>query len=508
MEIRGLTPIDTLYEFAGYSIGYRLSEYIIWNWYFPTILIGAALLRLFYMGYRKQSFADLVIYPLYVIFIAFLVWPIEVKVTAPGGTATHAEEGIVWDPGLESAWKQVTNERAETIRAPRILAVVHSITDNLVRHVVYDMEPQFMVAAFVWQRVAAINEKARILEPGLHEDFHDYLEYCYWPGMSTIGGAGWWNVPLLEPDEFLNVYKDEVKYRVIRREAYPEWMGYTPSCARFHAWLLLEVQEHLDTEPFHRQALEAYRVAAQREKNQRFAGERYREFYLRRMLYNEAFVSSDRNEVATVRTALPEFHMLQDRYWGTGNTEMFLNPGNAFNGTASFFPGAIGSMMEWWSLEAIGPTTYYKVSKLSPYIYGLVTAILLMGFPIAALLALWPGFWMAIVHFMRVFLSIKLWPIFWAFLSRMNIERGQFDPSDPSGFQGTFGQSEMFAALAGMYLLVPVISWLLISLAWQVGNIGLGALVGPGNTGSGQAVLLGSHAARSAVSGGIDAVSR
>lgn len=55
MEIQGLTPVDTLYEFTGLSLGHRISEYLIWNGYFVGFVVAAALLRLYYVGARRGS---------------------------------------------------------------------------------------------------------------------------------------------------------------------------------------------------------------------------------------------------------------------------------------------------------------------------------------------------------------------------------------------------------------------------------------------------------------------
>src|SRR6185295_12520160 len=127
-------------------------------------------------------------------------------------------------------------------------------------------------------------------------------------------------------------------------------------------------------------------------------------------------------EVAMVRRALPEYHWYRNEF--KANSE-------GLGGVISAIVNAISGLMEWWTQQALGPSTYYRISVLAPYIYGLITAVLLMVFPIAGLMAFWPRGYMALIHFLKVFLSVKLWPVFWAFLSRMNIDRAKFGPSDP-----------------------------------------------------------------------------
>jgi hypothetical protein len=132
----------------------------------------------------------------------------------------------------------------------------------------------------------------------------------------------------------------------------------------------------------------------------------------------------------------------------------------------------------------MGPATYYRVSALGPYVYGLLLAILVIVFPLAGLLSIWPQWWTAIVNFMKLFLSIKLWPIFWAFLSGMMSYKEAFTPEDPEGFQGTFGSEGMLPALAVMYLIVPVFSFMITSIAQHAGGALLGSLIGQGQEAS------------------------
>lgn len=49
----------------------------------------------------------------------------------------------------------------------------------------------------------------------------------------------------------------------------------------------------------------------------------------------------------------------------------------------------------------------------APYAYGFALMLLLAGFPIAAVWGLLPGGWLALWNWGKVFLSVKLWPLFW-----------------------------------------------------------------------------------------------
>ena len=54
----------------------------------------------------------------------------------------------------------------------------------------------------------------------------------------------------------------------------------------------------------------------------------------------------------------------------------------------------------------------------------------------------------------------------------------------PEGFQGTFGSEGMLPALAVMYLIVPVFSFMITSIAQHAGGAMLGSLIGQGQEAS------------------------
>jgi hypothetical protein len=484
MELHGSTPVDTLYEFAGYAIGNRLSQVVLWTGVLPTLLIGAALLRLLYLGYQKESFFDLVAYPLYVLFITFLVWPVDVALTpqGPWGSTPLVSATNPSVPGASNDSPAV-DPRTGSLKVPRVLAVVHTLTDLIVGQAVFDMEPNFKEAAFAWQRVAAVNEECRIFDVDLRDRFYDYFEYCYKPAIASGESPGWSNLPLLEAPSTLRAYETLDLTTIGGNTLLYELQI---PCTQARSGLLEDVQKHVQVDAFHRASLQANTLLAAKDGA---SPAQVSDFYLRRVLYNEAFSEPGRNEVAMVRRALPEYRWFKDEF--KADTE-------GLGLIASSVVNAVSSLLEWWTQKALGPSTYYRISVLAPYLYGLITAVLLMVFPIAGLMAFWPRGYQALVHFLKVFLSVKLWPLFWAFLSRMNVDRAQFDPSDPGGFQGTFGQSEMFTSLAAMYLLVPVLSFMIVGIMSHCAQISMGSLVGAGATGTGTAAAAASQIARAA----------
>ena len=197
------------------------------------------------------------------------------------------------------------------------------------------------------------------------------------------------------------------------------------------------------------------------------------------------------SSIATMREALPDYHLLNggllDMKYITSETAdhgLVASLKNSITKLPHALAAIASALSEGFSQKAMGPATYYRVSALGPYMYGLLLAFLIISFPLAGLLAFWPQWWTSIVNFMKLFVSVKLWPIFWAYLSGMMSYREAFNAEDPEGFQGTFGSEGMLPALALMYLVVPVFSFMITSIAQHAGGAMLGALLGQGQEAS------------------------
>lgn len=474
MEIQGLTPIDLVYEFLGHSVGLRLSTYLIWQGYFVVFVLGAAFLRLYYQGSREGSYTELGVYPVYVLFVFFLLWPIPVALTAP--RTMDRTQGANDSAGVMQS--------AESVNVPRILAYVTALTDALQQYLIRDFKGMVGNTMHEWSRIAALNEKTRFMGWDVRNDVRRYVQYCYWPAMAQDGhpeGDPWTLVPLadLAVDNWLLA-----RYQEINLQSPKSSTVYTRgpiACLDLHSSLKASIAGELKTAKFHQQSLAAF-SAVNVDPAQAL------QFYRRRILYNEIFVVGGL-EGASIRQALPAYTLTT----GTGSGELnsqymdmsVTNDSSVLGTIKNLFANlpvaaatVASTLSEWWSQKAMGPATYYRVSSLGPHIYGMVIALLFMLFPIAGLMAFWPKWWTAIVNFMKVFLSVKLWPILWAFLSAILSHRNSFDSENPSGFEPTLGSSGVLPAIASMYLVVPAMSFLIINLAHHAGGAMLGALIG------------------------------
>jgi hypothetical protein len=492
MEIQGLTPIDSLYEFMGYTISLRLGTYLLWNGYILGFLLSAALVRLYYVGSREGSFKDLAVYPLYVLFMLFLVWPIDVALTAPRSQSsdfleeTNPENGIFWDPSEGTGGGVV---RPDTLKVPRLLAYVGALASSFQKNVVSDICDDMHGAMYQWKHVAAINANARFFNRSLREDLGVYLKCCYYPALTTDPNRDpdpWKIVPFadLPIDAWLTATYQKMDLRSEETHLRDYWSDNPTTCADLHQSLNSAITAELQGATFHTKALAAYGRLAQ--KGGQASAADYARFYRRRLVYNEIFVIGQ-TTAGTLRAALPEYSVFKDgamdlKYITTDSQDKgtLRNVLAAVTKLPAALAAVASSVSEGWSQKAMGPATYYRVSALGPYIYGLLLAILVIVFPLAGLLAIWPQWWTALVNFMKLFLSIKLWPIFWAFLSGMMSYKEAFTPEDPEGFQGTFGSEGMLPALAVMYLIVPVFSFMITSIAQHAGGAMLGSLIGQG----------------------------
>jgi hypothetical protein len=465
----GFTPIDTLYEWSGLVLAERFADTLLWSRLFVGIVIAAAILRLFYISQKKQSYFDLVAYPVYLAFMLFLVSPVTVTVRPKTSVYNRLwdemnQAQVMW--GGETKSESVGRETFQ-VRVPRIIGVAHRLTDGLIRQFVGGLANDVGYTLFRWQAVVAGMKQASILDPQLSGDFHTFLRYCYWPAHAARGassdedgGAVARPLPLREPS-------DEI-YSGLDMPLSVSWRP----CTTMKEALNKRLRRHVAENEVHTQAIQAGAELGQAREVE--------ESYLTRLIYNETFGGGSGGEMARLKNAVPDYSSWDQQYMGTAKV------GTVAQG-ASGLLGMLSSFWEGSSQETLGPTLYYRLTLFAPYLYGLLQAVILMAFPIAGLWSLWPGSWMAILNFLKLWTSIKIWPVFWTFLSSFNIYRLNLPTDDPLGVEGTGGSAAMFASVAAMYVLVPVLSYMVMNLVSQAGMLTISAFTGAG-TGAGPAI--------------------
>ena len=464
----GLTPIDTLYEWTGLVLAERFADALLWNRLFVGLLIAAAILRLFYLSQKKESYFDLVAYPVYLAFMLFLVAPVTVSVRPKSAVYSRLWEEVnqtqvVW--GTETRSQSVGPDNFQ-VRVPRIIAVTHRLADGLIRQLVGGLKGDVGYTLYRWQSVVAGLKQASILDHSLSERFHTFLRYCYWPAHAARGEASEAStgqaLPLREPTTEI--------YQGLHMPIGQTWHP----CVEMRGTLAADVMMHVHGEAVHAQAVRAAQDVAGQD------GQSVVESYLTRLLYNETYGAASRGEMALLREAVPGYSSFNLEHMGTART------GTIAQGVSGLL-GGLSSIMEGASQETLGPTLYYRLTLFAPYLYGLLQAVILMAFPIAGLWSLWPGSWTAVLNFLKLWISIKIWPVFWKFLSSFNIYRVSLPPDDPLGAEGSGGSASMFASIAAMYVLVPVLSYMILNLVTQAGMLTISQFTGSG-TGAGPAI--------------------
>jgi len=202
-------------------------------------------------------------------------------------------------------------------------------------------------------------------------------------------------------------------------------------------------------------------------------------FLAQQIAFNETMVFSNvvGSEIGLVANAAPEYYMFASSQQSTSNVQ---NVGQWMKSAVSFVVKGFQSVKQWFQTHAEGPATYYKVTLYAPFIYGLVQMVLLALFPVAAIWGLWPGHWKVLLNFGKLFVSVKLWVVFWAALAAFN--QGRYDlilGNDPAR-NGAGNAVEIFPSIAAMYLLTPLLSFMIVSLATNCGALVIQGII-PGS---------------------------
>lgn len=397
-----MTPIDSIYEYAGFRLAGILHD-----------LLGGAKLPLLAglggMAYMVCLFAergspkDLGVYLFQLVLLMWLISPTEVQ----------------------------------GMRAPRFAVWLVGASDLLQKRAVERIDATFLQAPFEWERVAAMAGFARVLDPALGKELNRFLEDCARPALARSAPKG---------------------VNVLRGGSLP----YPPACEKHREVLWGRLRSHVWEHPSHRSTL----GAARRRDPARFLEfeERYLDQIARRALEEGADPAA---ETARVLAALGEYSGTDPAQSTGGMPNIFktlLVPPPLRDLSDRLVDGVISGaaqIHQAWTNRFSSRQRYYLVIVYGPHIYGLVMMLALGLFPVAGVLALWPGKWRALVHYGKVLVSVKLWPVLWAVLSSFNARRSSLEAFGPD----PRGSADVAMAVASMYLLVPVVAYLMVHLA-------------------------------------------
>ncbi len=396
-----MNGIDTIYEYAGYKLAGSISA-VFAAVGLPLIVALAGIAYAFHLMAEKGSIRPVAVHAIFLIFAAWLL----------GGTTL---------PGVHT---------------PRFAAYAGRAGDLLQKRLVRSINDHFLTEPFEWERIAARLGSARIHDPALELRLDAFLQSC---ARTALAGS--------EP----------AQPNLLREGALP----YSSACEQRRRDLLARMQAHLQTDPRHKATLDAAR--AKDPTQAAVFQERYLDEIVLRSLDEPGGPVS---EAGLVAASLGEYS-LTDPAQSTGSlpswAKTILGPVGLLFGDeiANVAVGGLAQLNQEIQNRYTARQKYYQVLALGPHLYGLSEMVLLGLFPVAGLFALAPGQWRVLIHFLKVFASVKLWPVGWAVLSTFNERRSTIEAFAPPDRGG----GNVFLAVAGMYLLIPAIAFLVVHLA-------------------------------------------
>lgn len=402
-----MTPIDTVYEYAGYKLAGTLHD-LFAGVGLPLILALAGTAWVVHRVAERGSIRELLLHFFTLVFVAWLLSPTKLQ-------------------GLPT---------------PRFAAYLGQAADVLQKRAIRRVNERFLADPFEWERVAAMASFGIILEPGLARDAAIFLEACVKPALARAAPQG------------TNVFR-------------PGTLPYGPDCEKERQRIWTRLRDHARQDRFHRATTDA---AARLDPATANA---FVELYLDRIAERAMDgPGSPTSEAALVRASLGRYGYADPAQSGAvapgfasavASALPFLfettDPTQAKAGNALISGAA--EFMQVWENQFTAKQRYYLATVYGPHVYGLALLLVIGLFPVAGLFALLPGQWKVLINYLKVFISIKLWPLGWAVLTGFNARRSTLEAFNPP----ERASADVFLVVASMYLLVPVFAFLLVHLA-------------------------------------------
>lgn len=448
MEFRGLTQVDSLYEYAGFRLAQELAD-VAWGVALPVILGLAGLAYVVHASLQKESLRDALIHVFYLMAMAWLLGTTQVSVAA-GANTIRGQLHLAERP-------------QDGIRVPRFVAYLDSGADHLQRRAIEKIDARFLNAPFEKERMAAILDAADIFDGVIKDDLCAFRLYCYRPAVAIDPRSNAELVKLypLAPGAFQ--YRGLGRTTVSDENKDKGHIRYTLDCEDARGWLEVRVNEHLE-EPVHKKAIAFVAELLTGRSYSTDVTAEYRKRVVQRAMINGPMAPGGGGESMIIRAALPSeseadraarVRVMEDR-----------GGGRAINDGLDLLVGATGRFKQTVTNSYTTKQQLYLAVLHGPYLYGIVLMIVIGLFPVVGLFALLPGRWRALVNYGKVLFSIKLWPVCWAVLSRFTARAPSFDT-----FGDGVGTGEFVTVVASMYLLTPLLCLAIVNLVTSVSSI-------------------------------------
>ncbi|GEM_PF-5178276 len=436
-----MTPIDSLYEYAGLRLAAQLMS-LSSGVGLPLILGLAGMAYVVHASLERGTMRDALIHLFYLIAMSWLLGSTEIPVRAGAATIRGRLD--------------LEEHQADSVRVPRFVAYLGSGTDLLQRRAIEGVHREFLTGPFERERLQAAVDAADVFDGALKDDLWQFSRHC-WRRAVALDRRSNAEIARLDPLTAGAFSYRDVGETTVSKENEPH-IRHPLECETARQWLEIRVDRHLSYEPFHRKVLQSLTSIVTAKQLSIPVEKQYRAAVVRRAMLGSRNASGER---LTLSLALPDQDRLDrakriraiedDRQWE------FLNIGLSWIVDATARAGQ--SMDNAYTTRQ----KLYLVVLQGPYVYGLALMIVTGLFPIVGLFALLPGRWRALVNYGKVFLSIKLWPVCWAALTRFNARASELDV-----FGDGIRSSDLLTAVASMYLVTPALCFAVVSLATSV----------------------------------------
>ncbi len=436
-----MTPVDSLYEYGGFRMAEIFSD-LAWSVGFPLILALAGLAYVVHACMERGSMRDAAVHVFYLLLVAWLLGP--TKVVVRGGPGDLRERLDLKSPTDGAA------------KAPRFIAFLGSAADYIQKKAIAKIDERFLNEPFERERLAAALDAADIFDGELKGDLRQFGRQCY--RVAVAGDKR----PSEELARLDPLAPDSFDYRAGEARVSDRLV----SCAVARGELRGRVDDHLTNHGFHgmvRGLLRDFDLLDEKRTAE------YRGAVVRRAMLGPR---EWQGESLLVAASLPSPSEVERYHRSEKMTEAadagWLNdipvPGGVSVGEVMDFVGELFFDTTSRAKQIVDnqytmkQKTYIAITQ-GPYLYGLAVMIVLGLFPVVGLAALLPGRWRALMNYGKIFLSIKLWPVCWAILSRFNARARGLDV-----FGDNIGTGDFVLVLSSMYLLTPVLCFGFVSL--------------------------------------------
>jgi hypothetical protein len=392
-EVAGITAVDSFFEYLGLESAGRLAALFDLIRLPVLVALGSAA----YVTARsvdRGELSHIVLYLFYVVLITFFIGPAEVRM-----------------PALEGD---------RVIESPRAVVQLNQICDTVLaaasgRLKTLKEELERDQASFVIRHV-------RITDAGLVGASRLYLAECLGPELAARSARGE-DVTVHLQNPFL-----------VQSFASPQ--SSAGGCLEARRELLEGIREHLWAKEHVRRALAG-------------GGGWMAKFVMKNIPVSEYLCG-----IALAREAASLYSDHQQAEASTGRNALIERRA----GTLSIWEAVRGlsygldiphEAFSFVSSEMELRSQRYEVMRQAPKFYGIALMLLIAGFPIAGVLAILPGGWRALANWGKLFLSVKLWPLFWNLLYSYSSLSADFDAR---------------LVLPSIYLMIPAVSFMFVQL--------------------------------------------